>query len=147
MKLTRPKSIVLFDWFYLSGRIISIMPWAYGYLINYGGNKDDGRLAGTGLVIYYFLVFSPIIPPLLLWYFVSQKANNIARWLLLALVVYESLAVIANWLFPTREMPLSYWGPVLLMVISDLVAVTLLYRSDSRAWFKLRGRIDPQTFD
>ncbi|MCB2060984.1 MAG: hypothetical protein R3E09_01675 [Novosphingobium sp.] len=137
----------MFDWFYLSGRILSILPGAYEHLFTPGVNKGDSELSGAGLVIYYFFVFSPIIPPLLLWYFVSRKANNIARWLLLAFVVYEGLAVTTNWLFPAREMPESFWPLLVLMVISDLVAVTLLYRSDSRKWFKLRGRIDPQTFD
>jgi hypothetical protein len=145
----RPRSIVLFDWFSLSARIISTLPSGYEHLFGYLNRKTDPELDAVGLAIYYVLIFSPVVPPLLLWFFISRKASNMAKWLLSAFVAYEAVAVILNQLSPTPVF--TGFELVLLGVVAfDVVAIVMLYRPDARKWFKRRGRfggIDPETFD
>lgn len=91
---------------------------------------------------------SPALPPLLFWYFASLRASIIAKWLLSAFVAYEAVAVIGNLFYFNAEgrYQLLFYAVVGLL---DLTAIVMLHRSDSRTWFKLRGRfggIDPKTF-
>jgi hypothetical protein len=85
-----------------------------------------------------------LLPPILLWFFVSRKASRIAKWLLVLFVGYEALAVISNAMAGVENYPVVYC-----VVALDLAAMALLHRADSRAWFKKKARfggIDPDTF-
>jgi hypothetical protein len=91
-----------------------------------------------GLLVASFAVY------LLLWYLIAHKAANVAKWILLVLVVLGVLTSLpgvfqASFDFAT----LSGLAAILL----EIAAVVYLFRTDSDAWLKGEQPRDPTAFD
>ena len=145
----RPWSLVLFDGFFLSARVAAALPTALVQVQTHFGRKTDPELNALRLAIDQFLVFWPLIPPMLLWFFVSRKGSTIAKWLLYAFVAYMALSLLRNALKPWPGMSIAVL-PLLVVVVLDLAAVVMLNRRGARAWLERKrvfGEIDSRAFD
>ena len=100
---------------------------------------------GSGFLIFTTLVSFAI--PLLLWYFISRRASNVAKWILIGMTVLGGLTMI-----PTLQQ-LAQIGTftimaALVITAMQFIALAFLFRSDAKAWFASRGQsgIDPEVF-
>lgn len=143
----RPRSILLFDCSYLSARVISVLPELYG-LISHRFNANPAP-DEPNVIIYAIVIMAIPITLTLFWFFTSIKGSTIAKWIVMAFVTYEALAVVTNWSYFEAENVEFRW--VLIVVLTlDVFAVAMLNRTDARAWFKRKrrfGTADPTVFD
>ena len=145
----RPRTILTFDWLFLSARFLSLASTFY-YLIDPPAETSEPDLDGLGIVIYHFIQAFLALWPMALWFFVSRKASQIAKWLLIALVAYEALAVGVDWEYHTAGAPTYFRLTLASVVILDVTAVVMLNLPASRDWFRLRrrfGKVDPAAFE
>jgi hypothetical protein len=142
----RPQSIIMFERLFLGSLAISAIITAIGYGDLEGMFSEDPALAqlglGMGFLIGVIAVSFAIY--LLLWYLIAHKASNVAKWILVVLVV----------------LGLVFSVPALLMTQFDLMtvlnfaayaleiaAVTYLFRADATAWLGGQQPADPTAFD
>lgn len=148
--MNRPPSIVLFERLYLVVIVIGVLGTALSWTsvkamaVNQPGLSEG---AATGLLIGS-LAFGFLIPVLLV-YLIARRANNVAKWIFVALAalgLYFSIAGLAD--------PVVSGG--LLMIVNlvstvlSLYCAWLLFKPDARAWLESKGEhgpADPTVFD
>jgi len=132
--MVRPKSIRLFETFYLGSVLVeavnTAMTWA-----DTNTNPQTmevkqmlGPWFPALLTVFTFTLW------LLLWYFAARARSNIARW---AIVIFYGLGLI-GFLFSLTVGAAPAAVPLGLAVVSlalNTVAVFLLFRRDAVAWF------------
>ncbi len=132
--MVRPKSIKLFEAFYLGsilvGAVNTAMTWA--------------EAAASAEAIQVRQMLGPWFMPLstvflytlwlLLWYFTAYARSNLARW---AVTIFFALSLI-GFVFtlatgaPPAAVPMALTAAALLL---DAVAVIFLFRRDAIEWF------------
>lgn len=132
--MTRPKSIRLFELFYLGSVLVeavnTAMTWAE---TNTNPQTMEvkqmlGAWFPTLLTVFTFTLW------LLLWYFTARARSNVARW---AIVIFYALGLI-GFVFSLAigatpaAVPLSLW---VVSLVSTTIAVFFLFRRDAVAWF------------
>lgn len=147
----RPTSIIRFDQAYLSAVAVGLLNTALSFEKTSAELASDASSAQLGLgtgFLFAMLGFSFGLT-LLLWFLVSRRASNVAKWILVVLTaasVLMGLTSLANLTaFGGLELALMLLGIGL-----QLVAVYFLFRRDAREWFASNGRggvVDPTVFD
>lgn len=133
----RPPSIVKFDQLYFVMIVLGLV----GLVVNWETTMEQLEanpglsqigLSGAGVLIGMF-AFSIAIS-LLLWYFVSRRASNVARWIVIVLTVYGLITLpFTLFLVP---MPLASLIVALVSAALQAAMVWFLFRPDAAAWFK-----------
>ncbi len=134
----RPNSIVQFDRFYLGSLVLAVINSA----LSMQDTLSDPRIASSGLGLGFLVgvqVFSFALI-LLLWFFISRNASNLAKWILTVLTVVGVLMTIPT--LPTLA-GRGLLGTAAVVVITGLqiVAVVFLFRPDAKAWFARKGDV------
>lgn len=143
----RPKSIIMFDRFYLASLALGVINFFVGYeatmaLMEAEPGSAELGLAGPG-ILWGSFAFGMAIS-LLLWFLISRKANNIARWILVVLAV---IGVIGLPFSLGQLPPLQLVGSLVITAV-NLLAVYFLFRPDAKAWFEHGpGGMDPNIFE
>ncbi len=145
----RPPSIVKFDQLYLAIIVIGII----GFVVNWESamaqleaNPGLSQLGWSGSGVLIGMYAFSITISLLLWYFISRRASNIARWILTILTGYGLISLP----FTLFLVPLPLASLIVAVVSAALQAAMLwfLFRPDAAAWFKHRGRgMDADVFE
>lgn len=141
----QPHSIGIFDKLFLGSLALGLanmfLSWESSMAELEGSGLDGG--AGTGLMIASVAIGFGI--SLLLWYFISRHASNIARWILIALTAIGVISLPFS-LFDLPTVPM-----ILAIVVTgmQLVAIYYLFRPDSKLFFENKGQgsVDPSTFE
>lgn len=143
----RPASITMFDRLYLGSLVLGLINFALSYDNTMAQLKADPVVADVGMaspgILWGGLALGMAIS-LLLWFLISRKASNVARWIL---VVFTVIGVIS--------LPLSLGQLPLLQLVTTLVvtgvqaaAVYFLFRPDAKPWFQHGPKgMDPNVFD
>lgn len=132
--MVRPKSIRLFELFYLGSVLVeavnTAMTWA-----DTNTNPQTmqvkqmlGPWFPTLLTVFTFTLW------LLLWYFTARERSNVARW---AIVILYALGLI-GFVFSLAVGAAPVAVPLALAVVSLIMtslAVFFLFRRDAVAWF------------
>jgi drug/metabolite transporter (DMT)-like permease len=92
-----------------------------------GGNAAPVALAATILV--------SLLIPLLLWYFVTRRRSNVARWLVAVLTAFGVAVIALAAARGTLQPGLAGAIGILGMVLRVLASVQL-FRADAAAWFE-----------
>lgn len=144
----RPRSIVLFDWLYLGSLLGSLLsaPLSYSKLGEMS-DSDPALAAMAGSIGTFFFVSMGIALgiSLLLWFFVSRKASNIAKWILVA---FTAIGVVG--LVPSLQEPMfggTQLAITIVLTLLQVVAAALLFRPDAREWFEGKPPVDPDVFN
>jgi asparagine N-glycosylation enzyme membrane subunit Stt3 len=143
----RPHSITMFDRFYLGSLALGTVNFFIGYDTTMAQlNADPGSaelgMAGPGFLWGTFAIGMAI--SLLLWFLISRKANNVARWILVVLAV---IGVIGLPFSLTQLPPLQLVASLVVTAI-NLLAVYFLFRPDAKAWFEHGPKgMDPDVFE
>lgn len=140
----RPTSIAQFDRYFLASLALGLINSVLSYRANVALLEADPALAqtgfGSGFVVTVVLFALGI--PLLLWYFISRRASNIAKWIL---VVMTGLGL--PLMIPTLPDMAERGGPTLFITVVltalQLLAISYLFRQDARDWLAIRGRKEP----
>lgn len=146
----RPSSIELFGKVYLGaiaiGLVNAVLSWS-----QVSAMMADPRMqaagVGTGTLVFGLVI--GIIVPLLLWFFITRRASNVAKWIyvvLTALGLFSFLSALANPMVPKGLV--TVLGA--LAIGLQVYGAWLLFRPDSAAWLDAKGADgpgDPETFD
>lgn len=132
----RPNSIIQFDRFYLGSLVLAVINSAFSMQ----DTLSDPRIAGSGLGLGFIVgvqVFSFALI-LLLWFFISRNASNVAKWILTVLTVLGVLMTLPT--LPTLAgRGLLSTAAVVVITVLQIVAVVFLFRTDAKAWFARKG--------
>lgn len=130
----KPESIRRFDLFFLA----SLALFAAGFFISLGATAaaieaetaaNGLKIGGNAFAIGLFVVVFAI--NLVLWFLVSRKGTNIARWLLVVLLVID-LFGLPSLLSGSLSLPTIV---SLLRILLEAVAIAFLFRADAKPWF------------
>ncbi|MGN6820025.1 MAG: hypothetical protein ACTHJR_15275 [Sphingomonas sp.] len=132
--MTRPKSIRLFELFYLG----SVLVGAINTAMTWAENAASAEAIQVRQMLGpWFLPLSTVFLYtlwLLLWYFTARQRSNVARWVV---VVFYALALI-GFVFTLAVGATPAGLPLALSAVSlvlTTVAVIFLFRRDAAEWF------------
>ena len=135
----RPQSIGNFDKLYLGSMALGLFNVVIGWETSMAELEATGM--GFGIMIFGIAVGYGI--SLLLWYFISREASNVAKWILIVLTAIGVAAMpLSLFALPTLEM-------ILAVVVTgmQLVAIYFLFRPDAKAFFDNKGAVDLSEFE
>ena len=154
----RPESIRQFDYFYLGATALAVLSFFSGYtressILTYVFGTDRELLIDfvlTGAVRSSLLIglLVTFIAPLALWYLTAMRANQTARWIViawgaLAAVRLLFLLYLLGWLVVARFPVESWvWYAMLFGVVAEMLhlgAVFFLFPEDASEWFLSGG--------
>jgi formate-dependent nitrite reductase membrane component NrfD len=147
----QPASIKQFDRYFLGSLVIGLVNSVLSYQDNVAMLQNDPATAaagfGDGFIITVTLFGFAI--PLLLWFLISRRASNVAKWIL---VVLTAIGIV--FMIPTISVIAEQGtlGLVLTLAVTALqiYAITFLFRADAKAWLESKGQdgsTDPSVFD
>lgn len=145
----RPPSIVKFDQLYLGTIVIGLIGLAVNWEVSMAQLEANPGLTQLGWSPSGILIgmygFSIAIS-LLLWYFISRRASNVARWILVVVTGY-GLITLPFSLFMVA-LPLATLIIALLGAALQIAMLWFLFRPDAAAWFKHGRRgMDTDVFE
>jgi hypothetical protein len=135
----------MFDWLFLGSLAVSaagvVISWQpmMAQLAAQPGVAELG--IGSGFLAGAIAVAFAI--SLLLWFLVSRKASNVAKWILIELAAV-SLISVPGMLAGPRNLS-TILG--LISYVLEIAALGFLFRPDARAWFRGDTNAEPATFD
>lgn len=144
----RPTSITTFERFYLGalvvGLINNVLNWSQATAVLNDPSVQAAGL-GTGFLVSTMVIGLAI--PLLLWYFITRRASNIAKWILVVLFGFGLIGVLMSF---SAMMAMGTLPMVLGLIALALqaYAVFMLFKPDAVAWLNAGGGgVDPNTFN
>lgn len=137
----KPHSIGIFDKLYLGSLAIGLI----NVFVGWDTRMAELEATGYGITFMLITIAMGYGIGLLLWYFISNRASNIARWIFIALTAL-GLVFLPFSLFdlPTLEILLA-----VVVTGMQLVAIYYLFKPDAKLFFENRGQgaVDPTTFE
>ena len=137
----RPRSIIWFERTQYSilglGLINIALTWNLQMARVAAIGRGAGWLISTLVLSFAFLLF-------LMW-LISYKASRVAKWVFVVMTGLGFPFLVATW----RELALNGALSVTITLVQttlSLVAIWLLFRSDTRDWFARRAPVDPEIF-
>jgi len=132
--MVRPKSIRLFELFYLGSVLVGAVNTAMTWAEN---SASAEAIQVKQMLGQWFLPLSTVFLYtlwLLLWYFTARARSNVARW---AVVIFYVLALV-GFVFTLGVGATPAGLPLALSAVSlafTTAAVVFLFRRDAAAWF------------
>jgi hypothetical protein len=145
----RPKSIVVFDWLFLGSLAVGLLNIPRAMTRIDDQFRADPRLTQFASIGHAALIAALVIGTaisLVLWYFISRRANNVAKWILVAITVYGALSSIRMLIDPTPLTPAPSL-PAIAVSVVQLAAMYCLFRKDAATWLEKKTPIDPNVFN
>lgn len=142
----KPQSIQLFDRLFLGAMLVGTINYALRWnetLEAFTRQPEIARLGwGAGYMLFVFI--SGMLINLAIWYFISQRASKIAKWIQVIFYTIGAISLVVNFSNPVSPKGLAF-GVTILIFIAYGYATYLLFRADSVDWLN-RKRVDPDTF-
>lgn len=135
----QPPSIKRFDIFYLA----SLAVYAVGFFLGYDAQVAQVRTqyaaAGvdmnpSGILTGSFI--AGILIGLLLWWFVSSKGSNVAKWILVAFFALGVLSLVYGIASSSLGGMTISSGLSVVSTVLSAVAVYYLFQPDAKAWLE-----------
>lgn len=143
----RPASITMFDRLFIGSLVLGLLNTALSYGSVMEQLKADPAVAEMGMATPGFLIGAAAFGygiSLLLWFFISKKASNVAKWILTVLTVLGALMIPLS----ITATPLVETIITLVLTALQLAAVWFLFRPDAKVWFEHGTKgVDPATFE
>lgn len=134
--MERPQSIIWFERLYLGAVMLGLMNTAINW------PSVQAQVAATpnaGLLPAWFSYATVAIGigiNLVLWYFVAQRGAVVAKWVVTVLFGLGMLSMV--WMFANGIVPPTVNIVSVLVMLLQAGAVIMLFRPDTRAWFRER---------
>jgi hypothetical protein len=134
----RPQSIILFERLYIASILLSLIG-ALGMmqaLPTIAPNIPPGAAAFIPTVVIGSALFGLAIG-LLLLYFVARRGSDVARWIFVAFFLFALVGLVRR-TFGHSPITLPLWLNTisLVQILLHAGCVWLLFRPDSKIWFK-----------
>ena len=132
--MNRPPSIVIFERCYLGalavGLINTIVSWPIYKLM------PAVRQAEAMIGPWYLPATSAagFLVPLLLWFFAARRASVVAKWIIVILFALGALGVVFGVIMQSYPTSTTAVLSIVAFVL-NAIAVTMLFKPDSRLWF------------
>lgn len=143
----RPASITMFDRLFLGALALGLVNAAISYSSTVELLEADPAVAEMGMAIPGFFIATTALGyaiSLLLWFLISRKATNIAKWILTVLTVIGALMIPLS----LGELELVENIITVIVTLMQVAAVWMLFRPDAKSWFEHGpGGMDPATFE
>jgi uncharacterized membrane protein len=143
----RPRSIILFERVFLGSAILA----ALNVFLNYGSLREYSLRHGGAAASALLGMTIELVIALVFWFLIARRASNGAKWVLIALTAVGiplSISDILSGKF--NELSLLYVAISVVAFLLNIVAIWLLFRADSKDWFKFRRKetpVDSSVFD
>lgn len=144
----RPKSIVIFDRLFLTALVLSLINGLLSYSAIGQRFQTDPALAPMQSFAGPFLIVSMLFGfgiSLLLWYFISRRASDVAKWILVAFTAFGILGLVQNLRQPM--LGTTVLAATFALTALQVAAAFFLFRPDARAWFAGTAPVDPDVFN
>lgn len=136
--MPRPKSIIAFEQCYLGSLVLGFIALAFGWGAQkalLARNPDVAQLNSGMLYASLFggLILGAVIT-ILLWYFAARRASVVAKWIIVVFFAFGVLVLLSSLAKGTVAPGL---GGVISIAntVLQAVAVWMLFKPDSKAWF------------
>lgn len=143
----RPASITKFDQLYLGAMALGIANTVLNYDNTMAQLEADPAVAAAGMAGPGFMLAATAFGfaiSLLLWFFISRRASNIAKWILLVLTLIGTLMMPLG----LAAVPLVQAVIAVAITVMQIAALWFLFRPDAKAWFEHGpGGMDPAAFE
>lgn len=143
----RPASITKFDQLYLGAMALGIANTVLNYDNTMAQLEADPAVAAAGMAGSGFMLGAAAFGfaiSLLLWFFISRRASNIAKWILLVLTLIGTLMMPLG----LAAVPLVQAVIAVVITVMQIAALWFLFRPDAKAWFEHGPRgMDPAAFE
>lgn len=139
----RPQSINRFEQLYLASTAVGVI----NLFVNYRAIAERAGPVGGGAVMIGAVIGWGIV--FLFWYFISRRASNVAKWILVAMTVLGLLGMI-RLLDRLAEYGTLYAVLTSLTTLLQLASIVFLFRRDAVEWLRSKGQIgavDISTFN
>ena len=148
-KASRPRSIRLFERFYLSGSGLSVV----SVFTNYGQLREQTIAnggSGSAAAVVLVTALLGLLLNLALWYFIARRASNGFKWTLVALSLVALLLTIFNAINGALDSAsATYLGLAALVMVLNWIGISFLFRADAVRWLSsngAEGEVDPHIF-
>lgn len=131
----RPQSIATFERLYLAGLVASLADFALAFRAMSQASISGSTVNPAYLVAGFVL---GIAIQLTLWFMVTRKASNIARWALVVIFILGLSGLPAK-LSPPYGLDNALG---LAVVVLHFAALTFLFRKDASDWLARKGSAD-----
>lgn len=142
----RPKSLVWFDRLYLGSMVLGAIGVFVALPVTRKMLATSPATAGFGDGFIFATSLGGVAVSLLLWYFISRRASNVSKWLLVVMLAMGLIGLPNNVQMIAQY---SWLVPAFTVVntLLQLAAVIFLFRPDARRWFASKGQtVDPDVF-
>lgn len=137
----RPNSLLQFDRFFLGSLVLGLANSILSYDESLAMLKADPATAqagyGAGFVVSV-TAFSHGFA-LLLWFLISRRASNVAKWILEGITGLGLLMMIPTLPQVLQHNVISIVG-IAIVTVAQLVGISFLFRGDAKAWFSNGGK-------
>ena len=137
----RPQSIKAFDMLFLGSLVLGLVNFFFAY------DTTMAELEGTGMGATFMFATLAVGYGinLLLWYFVSRKGSNVARWIFVVLTAIGLVMVP----FSLADIPMGQMVLTLIVTVMQIAAIYFLFQPDAKLFFENggKGSVDPSTFE
>lgn len=150
----RPYSMTVFDRLFWAMVVIGLVGGAANWqaaMTALSTNPGLGML-GNGAVMGMLIgsVVLGVAVNVLLWYFISRRVSNTARWIWVVLAVIGLPGSLRNIFAQNGLIMLPGAGRAILAIniVLQIAAVVMLFRAETRAWFASGGKsVDIDAFN
>lgn len=145
----RPRSIVQFDRFFLIYMAASLLGSFLSYSSVQNQLASDPATAALGMGVGFYIISMAIGFGIsfLLWWLISRRASNVAKWILTVLTAIGVLMVPMTVIGPGVDAAIV--STTFVTTALSVVAVYFLFRRDAREWLISKGKagpVDPDVF-
>jgi len=144
----RPQSLVWFDRLYLGAVGIGVVSGVLNFSDSQKLLAKNGSTAVLGSsFLFITLGFSWAIS-LLIWYFISRRGSNIARWIWTVMMGFSLLSLPVLFTQSVSGV-LPGWRLAITLVTYGLNigALVFLFRPDAQLWFAKQPQVDASVFE
>jgi hypothetical protein len=130
----RPKSILWFERIYLFAFLLGLLNTYLAWDVSLGELQSRPETAQLGSGFLGVIVGGTAAISLLLWYYVSRRGSEVAKWILTIFFAFGALGIFVTLL--RGAVPNSLGDMLALVTLAlNAVAVWLMFRADARPWF------------
>ena len=144
----RPQSLVWFDRLYLGSLAVAMVSSAARFSDSQKLLVKNGSTAVLGSsFLFITLGFSWAIN-LLIWYFISRRGSNIARWIWTVMMGFSLLALPVSLMqYSSGMLTASRLITMALTYGLNIGAVYCTFRADAKPWFAKQPQVDASVFE
>ena len=134
----RPQSIIRFEQFYLASAAVG----ALNDCLNFAGIGGPTELSDAGNIVALVLVALVYGLSFLLWFLITHRASNVAKWILVVLTVLDLLAMVLSVLIfaDTDKVDMVL---MLLAMVLQCASMVYLFRRDAAEWLRNKDQQEP----